>query len=175
MAWKLNVYKKCILVIDMEKMVSRTSPEKVIMKFQNSRKLYIPFYAMCIFLLLFIIYVKYTGRPLNDNALKLSLTFIVVVVLATEIHRFGESYVFTNKSIILNSGYFSILSKRIEFEAISDIHVRQGPWQRLLKFGDVQLFKFAPGPILKNINRPDEFSSRLEDIIVKAKAGVHEE
>jgi len=122
-----------------------------------------------------MLYVKYTGRGINELAFKIVLFFVISIIAATELHRFGESYEITNKSVILSSGYFTILSKRIEFEAISDIHVRQGPWQRIMNFGDVQLFKFAPGPIMKNINRPNDVTNQLEGIITRAKAGEHED
>tara|TARA_Y100000310_G_scaffold326190_1_gene390762 strand:+ start:1363 stop:1842 length:480 start_codon:yes stop_codon:yes gene_type:complete len=157
------------------KKVKKGSDKKRLRKFRPSRKLYVPYYAMALVLVALMIYIKYAGRGINDFALKIVLFFIIVVIIVTEIHRFGESYHLTGSSVILNTGYFGILSKRMEFEAISDVQILQGAWQRLLNFGDVQLFKFGPGPTLKNINRPNSFVDELEDIITRAKAGDHDE
>lgn len=157
------------------KKVDKKSSKKRLRKLRPSRKLYFPYYAMGAVLLLFFAFIKYSGRDINSSAFSLVLYFIIAIIVVTEIHRFGESYHLTSSSVILNTGYFGILSKRMEFEAISDIQILQGPWQRLLNFGDVQLFKFGPGPTMKNINRPNAFVNELEDIITKAKAGEHDE
>ena len=157
------------------KKVKKSSGKKKLRKLRPSRKLYAQYYVMALILIASIIYIMYTGRSLNSMAFKIVLYFILAIIIVTEIHRFGESYHLTGSSVILNTGYFSILSKRMEFEAISDIQILQGPWQRLLNFGDVQLFKFGPGPVMKNINRPNAFVNELEDIITRAKAGDHDE
>ena len=134
-----------------------------IFKVRNSRKLYAPFYMMIIVLLGVLVYIQYTGKPLNDMAFKMVLAFSVALIIATEIHRFGNLYEINDKSIIHTTGYFNILSKRVEFGAISDIDILQGPWQRIFKFGHITLFKFAEGPTLKNINRPKDFVNYLEE------------
>jgi membrane protein YdbS with pleckstrin-like domain len=157
------------------KKVKKSVHRKSIRKLRPSRKLYFPYYLMAFVLIFLMGYVKYVGRDINDFAFKIVLFFIFAVIIVTEIHRFGESYHLTSSSVILNTGYFGILSKRMEFEAISDIQILQGPWQRMLNFGDVQLFKFGPGPTLKNINRPNAFVNELENIIVRAKSGEHDE
>ena len=51
------------------------------------------------------------------------LAFSVALIIATEIHRFGNLYEINDKSIIHTTGYFNILSKRVEFGAISDIDI----------------------------------------------------
>jgi len=155
--------------------MGKGSSKKRLRKLRPSRKLYFQYYAMAIVLILFMIFIKYSGRSLNDFAFRIVLYFIIAIIIVTEIHRFGESYHLTTSSVILNTGYFGILSKRMEFEAISDIQILQSPWQRLLNFGDVQLFKFGPGPTMKNINRPNAFVNELEEIITRAKAGDHDE
>ena len=157
------------------KKVKKGADRKRIRKLRPSRKLYVPYYSMALALLFFFAFIKYSGREINNSAFSIVLYFIIAIIIITEIHRFGESYHLTSSSIILNTGYFGILSKRMEFEAISDMQILQGPWQRLLNFGDVQLFKFGPGPTMKNINRPNAFVNELEDIITRAKAGDHDE
>ncbi|MEK6914712.1 MAG: PH domain-containing protein [Nanoarchaeota archaeon] len=133
-----------------------------ILKVRNSRKLYIPFYLMIIFLIIFLSYIKFSNRPISDISFKLVLAFIILVIIVTEIHRLGNFYEVNDKSIIHTNGYFWTISKRIEFGAISDIDILQGPWQRMMKFGNIVLFKFSEGPILKNINRPKDFVDYLQ-------------
>ena len=66
-----------------------------IFKVRNSRKLYAPFYMMIIVLLGVLVYIQYTGKPLNDMAFKMVLAFSVALIIATEIHRFGNLYEIT--------------------------------------------------------------------------------
>lgn len=155
-----NLYKKVIFKLSMAKKEKIYDGE--FLKIRNSRKLYIPSYFMIIFFIFFLAYIKITNRPLNDVSFKLVLLFIVLVIIVTEIHRLGNLYEVNDKSVIHTKGYFSTVSKRIEFGAISDIDILQGPWQRIMKFGHVVLFKFSEGPILKNINRPKDFVDYIQ-------------
>ena len=151
------------------KKMKKKSNGGMMFRVRNSRKLYVPFYLMIIVLIGVLSYIQYTGRPLNDMAFKMVLAFSIALIMATEIHRFGNLYEINDKSIIYTTGYFNILSKRVEFGAISDIDVIQGPWQRILGFGHITLFKFAEGPTLKNINRPKNFVDYLENKMVIAR------
>jgi len=136
--------------------------EEEVLRIRNTRKVYIPFYLMVIALLAFIVYIKTSGRPLDDLAFKTSLAFIVATLVATEIHRMGNFYEINDNSVVHKKGYFTTVSKRIEFGAISDIDVEQNIWQRSFLFGNVQIFKFAEKSIIRNINRPFYFIGFLE-------------
>lgn len=158
---KLNLYKKDTPILAMvEKEAKNFKVDSL--KVRNSRKLYIPFYSMILILIIVLVYIKLSGRPLSEFSFKLVLAFIILIIIITEIHRFGNLYEVNDKSVIHTKGYFSTVSKRIEFGAISDIDILQGPWQRLIKFGHIVLFKFSEGPILKNINRPKDFVDYLQ-------------
>ena len=133
-----------------------------ILRLRTSRKLYIPFYVMAITLVIFLGYIKFSERPLNDFSVKLVIAFVILVFIVTEIHRLGNLYEINDKSVVHTNGYFSTVSKRVEFGAISDIDILQGPWQRIIKFGHITLFKFSEGPTLKNINRPKDFVDYLQ-------------
>ena len=147
--------------------------EQEILKVNNSRKLYIPFYLMIIILLGATAYIKYENKPLNDIALKLVLGFCVFVFFATEIHRFGSSYEVNNHSLIHRKGYFSISSKRLEFGAISDSDVRQNIWQRLWNYGNVEVYLFSREntTLVKDINKPYVFVEFLQKKMRKARGG----
>lgn len=133
------------------------------LRIRTSRKLYIPFYAMSVVLLIFLAYIKFSGRPLSDFSVKLVIAFVILVFIVTEIHRLGNLYEINERSVVHTNGYFSTVSKRVEFGAISDIDILQGPWQRIMKFGHITLFKFSEGPTLKNINRPKDFVDYLQN------------
>lgn len=135
--------------------------EDDILKIRTSRKLYIPFYFMVFVLISVIIFVKIYRKPLNDMALNLVLIFAIAVIIATEIHRLGNSYEINKNSVIHRKGYFKIVSKRIEYGAISDIDIEQNPWQRIFSFGNIQIFKFSEKSIIRNINKPDHFVNFL--------------
>jgi len=132
------------------------------LKVRNTRKLYIPFYFMVVVLWLAIIYIKFSGKPLDNLALKLVIAFSLAVIIATEIHRLGHSYEISDNSVIHRKGYLTITTKRIEFGAISDIDVKQTLWQRLWRFGNIQIFKFSEKSVIRNINKPLDFVSFLE-------------
>lgn len=134
-----------------------------ILKLRTSRKLYIPFYFMALVLIIFLVYIKFSERPLNEFSIKLVIAFIIIVIIVTEIHRLGNLYEINDRSVVHTNGYFSTVSKRVEFGAISDIDILQGPWQRIMKFGHITLFKFSEGPTLKNINRPKDFVDYLQN------------
>lgn len=135
--------------------------KKSVLKVRNSRKIYIPLYFMIIVLLIVITYIKISGRPLDDMAFKFAMAFIIAVLIATEIHRLGNSYEIAINSVILRNGYFTIISKRIEFGAISDIDVKQNLWQRIFSYGNVQIFKFSEKSVIRNINKPFVFVNFL--------------
>lgn len=139
-----------------------------VLKVRNSRKIYIPLYFMIIVLLIVIIYIKISERPLDDIAFKFAMAFIIAFLIATELHRLGNSYEITDSSIILKHGYFTTISKRIEYGAISDIDVKQNLWQRIFLYGNIQIFKFSEKSVIRNINKPFIFV----DFLSKKMSGL---
>ena len=135
------------------------------LKIRNSRKTYIPIYFMMFVLALIIAYILNSGKPLNDLAFRLASVFVVVVFIATEIHRLGNSYEINDNSIIHKSGYFNITSRRLEFGAISDSDVQQSIWQRLFSYGNVEIHLFSKEnkTVVKNINHPFKFIDFLQE------------
>ena len=137
---------------------------RVFLKIRNSRKVYIPFYAMIAILVGTTAYIKYIGRPIDHTAFLLTVGFSVFVLAITEIHRLGNSYEMNNNSITHKQGYFSISSKQLQFGAVSDCDVHQNFWQRIFSYGNVEvhLFSRENTTCIKNINRPYEFMELLQ-------------
>ncbi|MEK6871581.1 MAG: PH domain-containing protein [Nanoarchaeota archaeon] len=141
---------------------------------RNSRKVYIIFYVMILFLFGTIFYIIYRGKSLHPLALPLVIFFAVFILLATEIHRLGNLYHINRRSIIHNHGYFSISSRQLEFAAISDSNVRQNLWQRLFNYGtiEIHLFSRENTAFIKNIDRPYIFVEFLQRKMRNLRGGM---
>ena len=136
-----------------------------ILKVRNSRRVYLPFYFMIFILFGTMLYIKFSGRVVNDLALKLVIFFASLVVVITEIHRLGNSYEINDHSIVHKKGYFNIFSSRFEFGAISDSDVHQNLWHRLFSYGNVEVHLFSRDNRIdiKNINDPYGFVKFLHN------------
>jgi len=127
---------------------------------------------MIVVLFCVIIYIQIVGKPLNPFTFELVIIFTVVTLIATEIHRLGNAYEIHEHSIVHKKGYLRIRSKRIEFSALSDLDVEQTLWQRIFSFGDIQLYKFSDGPVLKNLNNPHHFVDLIEKEVIKRRRTI---
>lgn len=136
-------------------------------KIRSSRRVYIPFYVMVIFIILFILIIKITGKELNSIALVLLIVFIVLVFKLTEIHRLSNFYSIGENSLICSKGIFTKNIKRIDYFGISDINIDQGVFQRLFDYGNVivSLFSADDATMIKNINNPEELARKIEKAI----------
>jgi len=139
------------------------------LRLSNTRKLYIPLYLMTIILLGTISYIKFNNKPLSPMAFNLSIIFSIIIIIGTEIHRLGNSYEINNNAVIHRKGYFSIISKTIEFGAISDADVKQSLWQRIFNYGHVEIHRYSEynKTIIKDINKPAEFQAFLQKKMIK--------
>jgi len=142
------------------------------LKTSNTRKLYIPLYSMVIILLGTISYIKFNNKPLSPIAFNISIIFSILIIIGTEIHRLGNSYEINNNAVIHRRGYFSIISKTIEFGAISDADIKQTLWQRIFNYGHVEIHRYSEfnKTLIKDINKPAEFQAFLQKKMI-AKGG----
>ena len=138
--------------------------EKRILHVNNSRKVYVIIYLMMIIVAGLIIYIKVMDLPLNKNAFIGAISFIILGILITEIHRKRISYEVTPLYLIHNKGILSRKSKKILLESIVDIDLNQKLWQRLLGYGSVEVHAASGANIIKvkNINKPGRFVDILE-------------
>ncbi len=138
-----------------------------IIKSNNSRKLYIPFYLMLIILLGTIFYIRVNNKPLNYLALVMVIAFSVIIILGTEIHRLYNTYKITENSLIHIMGYFTKQSKRMDFNAISDFYIVQNLWQRIFSYGNIEVRLYSGDTTIsvKNINNPSQFIDIIEQRI----------
>ena len=132
---------------------------KPILRITNSRKVYLWIYLMILILIAVIIFIKLTNRSLNPLAIKLVLTFVVISIIVTELHRKYNTYEIHENALIHTMGILSKRSRKMDFSAISDLYVDQNLWQRLLSFGniEVRLFSGENTTYIKNVNNPSDF------------------
>lgn len=137
--------------------------KKDIMRVRNSRKVYVNIYLMIFILIVVVALIKYRGMPLNQLAIILVGLFALFSIFSVEIHRLGNSYEINDHSLVHTKGILSKKSRSMDFFAVSDIEVRQGPWQRALNFGDVsvRLYSGESDSPVKNINNPTKFAEFL--------------
>lgn len=147
--------------------------KKDIMKCRASRKMYLPIYFLVLVLVAAVAYIKYKGLPLNNIALILVGLFTLVSVKSVELHRFNNSYEINDHSLVHTRGILSKKSRSMDFFAVSDIEVRQTPWQRALRFGDVsvRLYSGESDSPVKNINNPARFADFLRKKISAKRKG----
>ncbi len=139
--------------------------EKKILRVHNSRKVYLFIYLMMIIVAGLIIYIKVMDLSLNKFALIGAVSFILLGILFTEIHRKRIFYQITPLYLIHNKGILSRKSKKILLESIVDIDLNQKLWQRLLGYGSIEVHAASGANIikLKNINEPEKFVDLLEE------------
>jgi membrane protein YdbS with pleckstrin-like domain len=144
-----------------------------IMRVRTSRKLYIPLYAMILILGLAILYLHLTGNPPNKTSIQLSIGFTILCILATEIHRLYRYYEINSNTLIYGTGILGRKERRLDLVSISDADSVQDPWQRLWRFGDVnvRLFSKESTMEIKHINNPARFVNCLENEMANKEGG----
>lgn len=138
---------------------------KEVIKIRNSRKVYFPVYLMIFILVLTITIIKISDKELNNLAFKGGLIFSLIILIFTEIHRFSNLYEINQNSLVHTKGIFVKKTKRVDLLSISDADSKQNPWQRLFKYGDVNinLFSGYNAVPVKTINHPKKFVDFLEE------------
>jgi len=140
--------------------------EKSVLRVRTSRRYYVPIYAMSIFIVGFILWINLGEGSVSQVALLAAAIFIISSIKGSELHRFNFLYEITPLAVVFTEGIFSKRSKRIDLSSISDINISQNPWQRLLRYGDVDVKLFAEGSKIPNINNPKKFALVLEETMV---------
>ena len=139
--------------------------EKSMIKARTSRKAYLPYYTMGFILIAVIAYIKSTGRPLNNIAVIATIIFILLIIKVTEVHRLSKYYEVMLAYVAFSKGFFKKDRIQIHMPTISDIVLKQTPWQRILNFGNVEIYRYTTGTpniLVKNINNPHAFIEAIE-------------
>ena len=144
--------------------------EGEVLSIRNSRKIYIPVYAMILILFFTIGMIKYQGKDINGFAVKSVVAFSIMGIIWTEMHRIRNKYQITDAAVVHLKGLFFRTIRKTDIHALSDAVLMQNPWQMLLGIGDVSANAFSEVNVLKNINNPHHVIQFLEDKMAKKTA-----
>jgi membrane protein YdbS with pleckstrin-like domain len=141
--------------------------EKAVIR--SSRKGYLIYYLMAIFIGIILIYIKLNDLPLPKNLLIASIVFIILVIKSTEIHRLTHHYDITPHTLEKVEGIFFQKVKRLNYGSISQLHLTQNPLEKLLNIGTIEIAQFSETirTDIKNINKPKEFLHEISKMIKK--------
>lgn len=147
--------------------------KKKILRFRNTRKIYLPFYLMSLALIGIVIYFYSSGNPVNITALAVVGIFIVLGVKLTELHRFNNLYEVNQEVFSHRIGIISRKTETIDFLTISHIDIIQNLWQRIFNYGDVDLKVFSQDNLkpIKSVNSPYKLVRFLEDRVEDKRRG----
>lgn len=82
-------------------------------------------------------------------------------------------YAFTDRRIIIRSGFVGIDFKNIYYSDVESVNVRVGLLDRMLKVGDVYIKSKGAASVLYDIRHPYEITSRLQKITLDIKTDIY--
>ena len=82
-------------------------------------------------------------------------------------------YAFTDRRIIIRSGFIGIDFKNIYYSEVSSVNVKVGVVDRILKVGDVYIKSNNSASVLCDIRNPYEITSRLQKITMDIKTDIY--
>ena len=141
------------------------SEEKKVIR--TSRKGYLSFYFMIIIIIALIIYVKIKGLPFSEPLFVLAILFVVFTIKFIEVHRILHHYDITPSALEKVEGFFVQKVKRMHYYSISNLHLTQSLWDKLLGIGTIEISQFSETirTEIKKINKPKEFIREMSDMI----------
>lgn len=145
-----------------------------VLKTRISRKVYIPYYAMVLAILILFGILYLSEVSVTHVQLIVAIVFIIIILKITEVHRFGLLYEINPDSLVQTIGILNKKIKRVDYFAISDLDITQNFWQRIWGYGNVnvRLFSKDSTTTIENVNSPKKIAEFLEDsIAVKRKGG----
>ena len=136
--------------------------------FRTSRKAYIFFYLIVALMLIYSVKIYLEGDALKTPVIIAGLIFILIGFKITEIGRLRNLYILNDDSIIYKKGIIKVNKRMVFLNNISDVILIQGPWNRLLNYGSVELFSFGDTSSItvKKINRPARFTEEIKKRIL---------
>ena len=156
-----------------EKRGIKSGKTRRVLRVRNSRKIYIPIYIMILILILTISAAKFSGKEVNTFAFKTVLIFSATAIIFTELHRLVNSYEVNSNSLVISTRLIKNSTRRLDLLSISDADSVQGPWERILNYGDVhvRLFSKESTMTIKGIDNPLKFVDFLIETIDEKRGG----
>lgn len=131
---------------------------------RNSRKIYLGIYFLLVIPIALAILGYFYGMPPNKNFFIGLAIVLAIGIKATELHRIGHAYKITHDHLWHKKGVVSQNIKKVFLPTISDIDLIQTPWQRIMNYGDVVVYRYGETGIIKikNIDKPKRFVDFLQ-------------
>jgi uncharacterized membrane protein YdbT with pleckstrin-like domain len=134
---------------------------------KESRKTFAGGYLLVLLLTAWIVVLKQRGVVIEAPALTLSAIVVAGGLLLPEVARSWQTCVVKKNKIELTSGVIRKRHRKFFTNTVTDIHVRQNLWQRLLNYGTIKVSSFSQhGEIrLGNVDNPHDCVVQIEKII----------
>jgi len=96
------------------------------------------------------------------------LTFLIALFYYKFYLRVANAYAFTNKRVLIHTGWLSTHSTSIDYSKITDVHVREPFFDEVVtKTGDIAINTAGSGAIeviLRHIEKPYEIKKQLDEM-----------
>ncbi|MFA5211557.1 MAG: PH domain-containing protein [Patescibacteria group bacterium] len=96
------------------------------------------------------------------------LTFLIALFYYKFYLRVANAYAFTNKRVLIHTGWLSTHSTSIDYSKITDVHVREPFFDKVVtKTGDIAINTAGSGAIeviLRHIEKPYEIKKQLDEM-----------
>lgn len=96
------------------------------------------------------------------------LTFPIALFYYAFYMRVSNAYAFTNKRVLIHTGWLSTRSTSIDYSKITDVHVREPFFDKILtKTGDIAINTAGSGAIevvLRHVEKPYEIKKLLDEM-----------
>jgi len=115
----------------------------------------------------FLIYLNRSGLTIPTFTLIISIGFILLLIIFTEIHRMKDWLGITNSNLIQSIGLLNKNVREVGFSSISDMDINKSLFKRFLNYGDVniRLFLNETSIKMKDISNPGQFVEDFQLII----------
>jgi membrane protein YdbS with pleckstrin-like domain len=130
---------------------------------RTSRWSYVLYYLMVLVVVGVIAYIKIFDLRLERYVFIAALVFCLVIIKATEVHRFSHYYLLGDHALEKVEGILFKKHKRMKYGSISQLHFVQDPFSRVLGIGTIEVAQFSETvrTLIKNVNKPKDILNAI--------------
>ncbi|HLD33344.1 MAG TPA: PH domain-containing protein [Candidatus Nanoarchaeia archaeon] len=134
---------------------------------RETRKQFIVYYLFGIFLVAWVIYLVLQGRRLSGMSFLLVAAIAAGSVVVPEMFRAWSRTIVTHQKVEVLSGILHKRHRNFFPNNISDIHVRQRLFQRVLNYGKITLTSQSQEISLGTVNDPHGATEKILAMLKK--------
>jgi uncharacterized membrane protein YdbT with pleckstrin-like domain len=109
----------------------------------ESRKTFFFGYLLLTLFAASVIYLKVSNFNITNQSLTISAVVIITGLFIPEIVRRWETVTIRKDKIDISSGILRKKHRKFFANTITDIHIKQSFWQRILNYGGIKVHSFA--------------------------------